>query len=65
MAEIDPIVKTVYIVIIAVAIFIVILIDVTKNNPVFAQLLLNAINKTTDTIMEYKNTTATFTRILY
>lgn len=65
MAEMDPIVKTVYIVLIVVAIFIVVLIGVTKNNPVFAQILLDAIDKTTDTIAEYKNTTMLFTRRLY
>jgi|GEM_PF-5889609 hypothetical protein len=65
MAEMDPIVKTVYIVIIAVAIFIVVLIGVTKNNPVFAQVLLNAIDKTTDTIIEYKNTMLMLTRKFY
>jgi len=65
MAEMDPIVKTVCIVLIAVVIFIVVLIGVTKNNPVFAQALLNTIDKTTDTITEYKNTMLAFTRRLY
>jgi hypothetical protein len=65
MVEMDPIVKTVCIILIAVAIFIIVLIGVTKNNPVFAQVLLNAIGKSTDAVMEYKNTILTFTRRLY
>ncbi len=61
----DPIIKTVCIVLVAVAIFIVVLIGVTRNNPVLAQVLLNAIDKSTDALMGYKNTILTFTRRLY
>lgn len=65
MAEMDPIVKTVCIVLTAVAIFIVLLIGITKNNPIFAQIVLNTIDKTADTIMEYKNTMLTLAQRFY
>jgi hypothetical protein len=48
MAEMDPIVKTVCLVLTAAAIFIIVLIVFAKNNPVFAQTLLNSIGNVTD-----------------
>ena len=53
MAEEDPIVKTVYVVLLVVAIFIIALILYAKNNPVFAQTLLNLVNRFTDALTGY------------
>jgi hypothetical protein len=53
MEEMDPIVKTICLVLTAAAIFIIVLIVFAKNNPVFAQTLLNSICNVTDTVTGY------------
>jgi hypothetical protein len=55
MTEMDPIVKTVCTVLIATAILIVVIIAVTKNNPIFAQLLMNAMETITNKLTGYNN----------
>jgi hypothetical protein len=55
MAEMDPIVKTVYLVLTAAAIFIIVLIVFAKNNPVFAQTLLNSIDNVTNAVTGYNS----------
>jgi hypothetical protein len=59
MTEMDPIVKTVCTVLIATAILIVVIIAVTKNNPTFAQLLMNAMETITNKLTGYNNLTIT------
>lgn len=53
MAEMDPIVKTVCVVLTASAIFIIVLILFAKNNPTFAQILLNSIGNVTAVVTGY------------
>ena len=53
MAVVDPIKKTVCIVLIAAAIFIIGLILYAKNNPVFAQIILNLLSSFTDKLTGY------------
>lgn len=53
MPELDPIKKTVCIVLIATALFIVVLIALAKNNPIFAQTLLDSIGKVADALTGY------------
>ena len=55
MAEMDPIAKTVYLVLTAAAIFIIVLIVFAKNNPVFAQTLLNSIDNVTNAVTGYNS----------
>jgi len=57
MTEMDPIVKTVCTVLIATAILIVVIIAVTKNNPMFAQLIIHAMETITSKLMGYNNLT--------
>jgi hypothetical protein len=61
MAEIDPIVKTVYVVLVVVAIFIIVLVLYAKNNPVFAQTILNLVNRIIEEVTGYNpNPTPTY-----
>ncbi len=53
MAEMDPIVKTVYNVLLVAAILIIILILYAKNNPIFAQTILNLLSSFTDKVTGY------------
>jgi hypothetical protein len=55
MVEMDPIVKTVCVVLAASAVFIIALILFAKNNPIFAQTLLNSIGNVTDGITGYNS----------
>ena len=53
MSEMDPIVKTVYNVLLVAAILIIILILYAKNNPIFAQTILNLLSSFTDKVTGY------------
>jgi hypothetical protein len=53
MPELDPIKKTVYIVLIAAAIFIIVIILYAKNNPLFAQTILSILSSFTDKVTGY------------
>lgn len=55
MTEMDPIVKTVCLVLISTAIFIAALIVFNRNNPVFSQILLSSMEKATDALTGYYN----------
>jgi hypothetical protein len=59
MAEMDPIVKTVYIVCLVVAILIIVLILYAKNNPIFAQTILNLVNRFTNEVTGYNQNPTT------
>jgi hypothetical protein len=53
MAEMDPIVKTVCIICLVVAILIIVLILYAKNNPIFAHTILNLVNRFTNEVTGY------------
>ena len=57
MTEMDPIVKTVCTVLIATAILIIVIIAVIKNNPMFAQLFIHAMETITNKLTGYNNLT--------
>jgi len=53
MTELDPILKTVCVIVIAMAILIIAIILYAKNNPIFAHTIINFLNRFTDEVSGY------------
>lgn len=60
MTEMDPIQKTVCLVLIVAVMFIFALLAAAKNNPIYAQIFLDSMGKVADAVIGYYNTTLRF-----